>query len=577
MVRALRPLWLAVALALGPPGAGADVLVLDPAQAQVPLGPAAEAWLDATGQASVEQIAGEPRLVWTPERPDEIHRIAPGQALWLRFTVAAAAPGARWYLEVPHPSVDRVTLHAPGSDGGWRRLQAGDALPVADWPVPYRYPMLPLALPAEGTRTFYLKVENRHSFGAPLSLVSEAHFSAAGQRSALLLGMYFGLALLAVALSLLGAVAFRDKTHALYALAVATMALTQAALTGVAGQHLWRHWPAWNDRGALLLPVLTVGAIHGFLSVALSVRERSRSLYRLENAFGLAALPAAAAILAIADPQWRYVVLAVYTIAGTVFGLFVLLWAMRRGDAHAPWLFAGLLPVALGSAFPIARSAGLWPTNMLALHAMQIAIALELPLLLVVLMLRSRRRHEPRRRMQGVDRLDPATGLLNGVVFHERLERLIARSQRLRMRSAVLLVDIVNLEAIHRQFGRELARELPLRVAGRLLSAARGIDSVARLSEHRFGLLIEGPLDEQDVAQAAPRIVTRCLMPYHRRPLHWAPQVRVAQALVPADGRQAGLLLRRLDGLLASGARSGAGAVLLLPDAPLTWRAAATS
>ena len=60
---------------------------------------------------------------------------------------------------------------------------------------------------------------------------------------------------------------------------------------------------------------------------------------------------------------------------------------------------------------------------------------------------------------------------------------MMARSQRLKYQSAVLLIDIVNVEQIRRDFGARSAEELPLHVAGRLLSAAREIDSVARLSE----------------------------------------------------------------------------------------------
>jgi GGDEF domain-containing protein len=56
----------------------------------------------------------------------------------------------------------------------------------------------------------------------------------------------------------------------------------------------------------------------------------------------------------------------------------------------------------------------------------------------------------------------------------------------------MLLVDVGNIDQIRRQFDSDSARELTLRVAGRLLSVAREIDTVARLSEHRFGILLEG-------------------------------------------------------------------------------------
>jgi GGDEF domain-containing protein len=129
---------------------------------------------------------------------------------------------------------------------------------------------------------------------------------------------------------------------------------------------------------------------------------------------------------------------------------------------------------------------------------------------------------------------------------------MMARSQRLKYRSAVLLIDIVNIEQIAQDFGDRAAEELPLHVAGRLLAAAREIDAVARLSDLRFGMLVEGPLGPEDAASAGPRVVARCLMPFKNRPIEWVAQVRVAQALVPTKRADANHLLDRMEALLAA-------------------------
>jgi len=242
-------------------------------------------------------------------------------------------------------------------------------------------------------------------------------------------------------------------------------------------------------------------------------------------------------------------------------------WSAMRGDRYAPWVLVGAAPLAVGSMFPLARAAGLIPTGFWTTHGMQVAIAVELPILLMVMVLRSQHRREHVRRIQGLDRIDPATGLINAAVFHERLVRLIARSQRLKFRSAVLLVDLSNIDQIRRQFDPESARELTLRVAGRLLSVAREIDTVARLSEHRFGVLLEGPLHAEEVAEAGPRIVARCLMPFKGHPLEWSAHVRVAQALIPMDGTDPAQLIGRLELLLASAPPDSRRAVFMLSKA----------
>jgi two-component system, sensor histidine kinase LadS len=547
--RRLVATWLLAALVLALPAWGRTVLELDTGRQPVPLADWGDAWVDPTGNASVHYVATDGAIPWTPTAQGSIYPLTTGQALWVRFVIPPAPDAERWYLEIPYPSVNRVTLFTLDSAGQWVAQSSGDRLRVAEWPVPHRHPLLPVQVSAEEPRRYLLRVEHGHSFSAPLGFVSESHLSRHEQRTSLILGLYFGLAGLAATLAALSAISLRDPAYGLYALWVTLMGLTQASLTGIAGLHLWPNLPAWNDAAPVVLPVLGMGALLWFTSAVVSLPRRSRRLH-LATATGGALAVAVAAGTVLADPSHRFRLAVPYICAAAAAVLLLAAWAARRGDRYALWMLVGSLPVAIGGAFPLARTMDLIPMSFWTMHAMQIGIALELPILLVMLMLRSQDRREHNRRIQGLDRIDPATGLINEQVFRERLVRQMALSQRLKLRSAVLLVDIANVEAMRRDFGQRAAYELPLRVAGRLLSAAREIDSVARLSEHRFGMLVEGPLTLGEVAAAGPRVVARCLMPFKHKPIEWVAQVRVAQALVPMDGTDPDALLAQLHALL---------------------------
>jgi GGDEF domain-containing protein len=522
---------------------------LAPEQQPVPLLDAGAVWIDPTGQARVDEVAADPAIDWQPTRADAIHPLAAGRALWIRFTVPPLPDAERWYLEIPYASVNRATLYARDSLGRWSPASAGDTLAVADWPVPHRHPVLPLTISSEQPQQHLLRVENPFAFGVPLSFVSESRLSLYEQRTSLVLGIYFGLAGLAATLAVLSAISLRDTAYGLYALSVALMGLAQAAMTGIGGLHLWPRSPVWNDMSPLVLPVLAVGALLWFFSVVVALPQRAPRVHRLLLALAALALPLAA-VIAAAPPALRFALMGPYIVASATVATGAVLWAASRGDRWASLLLASSLPVLVGGALPLLRTAGWIPVSFWTQHGMQVGLALELPLMLVILMLRSQQRREHSRRIQGLERIDPATGLINEAVFVERLVRLIARSQRLKMRSAVLLLHIANVEQIRRQFDHRAAEELPLRVAGRLLSAARPIDSVARLSDGRFGMLLEGPLTAEEVAAAGPRVVARCLMPFRNKPIEWVAQVRVAQGLVPQDGDEAGALLARLQALL---------------------------
>jgi GGDEF domain-containing protein len=547
--------WLAgvllLACAVAGPALGRTVLDLDPATQPVALQDWGDAWIDETGQAIVDNVATDPSIPWVPTRQDAVYPLTTGKTLWIRFTVPPAPDAERWYLEIPYPSVNRVTLFSPDSIGQWIPQSAGDTLAVASWPVPHRHPLLPVVVSAEEPRKYILRVENPHNFSAPLSFVSESHLSRNEQRTSLILGIYFGLAGLAVMLGVLSAISLRDSAYAFYALSVALMGLSQAAMTGIGGLHLWPQLPLWNDISSMVLPVLTVGSLIWFFAAVVSLAERSRRAHQL---IGVVALLSVVTALAMARgaPSRRFQLMVPYIVIAASIGTAAVIWAARRGDRYALWLLLGSAPVMIGAAFPMARVWGLIPVSFWTTHGMQVGIAIELPVLLVILMLRSQQRREHNRRIQGLDRIDPATGLINGQVFGERLVRMMVRSQRLKYQSAVMLIDIVNIEQIRRDFGARSADELPLRVAGRLLSTAREIDGVARLSELRFGMLVEGPLTVEEAASAGPRVVARCLMPFKNKPVEWVAQVRVAQSLVPTERADPKQVVERLEALLAA-------------------------
>lgn len=582
---ALRSLAMALAMAAcacALPASARTVLELDAARQPVNLLDWGDAWIDDTASTTPERVASDSGIPWRPTQPDGIYALDTHKALWIRFVVPPAPDAERWYLEVPYPSVNKVTLYTPDSVGQWIPQSAGDTLAVASWPVPHRHPLLPIQVSAEVPRKYLLKVENSHSFSAPISFVSDSYLSHQEQRTSLVLGIYFGLATLAATLATLSAVSLRDAAYGWYAASVTLMGLSQGAITGIAGLHLWPHWPRWNDLSSLVLPVLAVASLQGFASAVVAMPERSRRLHRALTGVGLAGV-ITAVILMFVEPSLRFLLMVPYIGIGTATAFAAVAWAARRGDRYGAWVLAGSAPVLLGSIFPLARTAGLIPVSFWTMHAMQIGIAIELPVLLVILLLRSQQRREHRRRVQKLERIDPATGLINAQVFHERLQRMVARSVRFKYRSAVLLIDLANIEQIRRQYDRRSAEELPLRVAGRLLSAAREIDSVARLSDHRFGMLLEGPLTAGEVAEAGPRVVARCLMPYSNKPIDWVAQARVAQALVPMDGADADDLMNRLEDLLATVAEDDRRAVFWLgkpvvdPDRPPPREAEATS
>ncbi len=527
------------------------VLDLDTQQQPVALKDWGDYWVDTAGQLTAAEVSILQSVTWQPTQAQAIYPLGVGKALWIRFTVPPAPDAERWYLEVPYPSINRASLFTLDAAGQWGEQKAGDLVAVSKWPVPHRHPLLPIAVSAEVPTSYLLRLENAHSFGTQLRFVSESYLNRSEQRVSLILGIFFGLVGLAVIVSAISAVSLRDPAYAFYALSALLMGLTQASATGIAGLHLWPQWPVWNDASAYVLPTLAMAVKLMFVSAAVSLPERSLLRHRAVQALALLGVLAAVAEVLV-PMQLRMSVLMAYIVLPPLLAFYVMLWAWQRGDRFAKWLMLGFIPLLLATLLIGARNWGWLPVGFFTTNLAQIGAAIELPILMVILMLRSQHRRENIRRIQGLDRVDPSTGLINGHVFAERLIRMIARSERLKQQSAVMLIDIINTEQTERDFGRKAAEELPLRVAERLLSTAREIDSAARLSERRFGMLVEGPFNAEDAATLGPRIVARCLMPYKGLHVDCIAQIRVAYALVPYQGSNAQGLLTRLDERLAA-------------------------
>ena len=521
--------------------------------------------IETGAQRAPQDIASSGESGWQPTSAKRTYSLTTGQFLWVRFTLPPAPDMERWFLEIPDATVNHVSLFTLDSSDQWQEQKAGNAVAVNDWPVPNRYPLMPLVVSAEQPQKYLLRIENPHNYSAPLRFVSEKYLIRDGQNISLLMGIYFGPAAFAMLLATISAVSLRDRSYALFALSIALITLTQASLSGITGLHLWPQWPIWNNISTLALSVLTLAVLLWFSSAVVSMRQRSRRIHYFLTALGGLGVVGAACMVLLAPPN-RLHLLTTYFGVSVLSGLVAMLWAKRHGDLYAKWLLLGFTPLVIASAIPLAQVYGLIETGFLAVYSTLIGAAIQLPIILIVLTMRSHHRRENTRRIAGLDRLDPATGLINEHVFSVRLTRMIARSELLKHQSAVMLIDVVNSEVVQRDFGRRAADELPLRVAERLLSTAREIDSAARLSEHRFAMLVEGPFSAEEAATLGPRIVARCLMPYKGLNADCIAQVRVAYALVPQQGTNARALLDRLDERLASEPADSRRAVFVLGE-----------
>jgi len=118
--------------------------------------------------------------------------------------------------------------------------------------------------------------------------------------------------------------------------------------------------------------------------------------------------------------------------------------------------------------------------------------------------------------------VDPLTGLPNRVLFEDRLQHAVRRSERAeeqisdrkQPRLAVLFVDLDGFKPVNDSFGHAVGDVVLQEAARRLRSTARDSDTVARVGGDEFVLLMEVVSSVADCVTLARRLVEVLTQPF---------------------------------------------------------------
>ena len=348
-----------------------------------------------------------------------------------------------------------------------------------------------------------------------------------------LLGAYFGLAALIVVVASANAVVFRDRNFGVYAVYVGIVAAGQVAYLGVGAQHVWDHWLKWNEVATFLLPGLSSAAALWFTRTVTEPARFSKALDLLVWSL-IAALLSAVALDTFIVSRGSFALVMVLTALAVVvvIGLIILVWT-QGDDPHIRLIALGFLPVLVMAIFPIAKGMNLIPISFLTRYGLSIGAALEMPILFYALSLRGSRRREAQVRAAALARNDALTGLAHTRTLLQRLDSALVRCRALKHAGALMAVKISNFESIAAEFGRETADKALVVAASLLRRAITDIDLAARVGEHEFALLLEGPTNTENAISRAQQVIASGLRSSDALPPGTTLKFHIAVALLP--------------------------------------------
>jgi len=499
---------------LGTASFAQSIVILDDQHPVADLQASGLVWMDDNAQATITQLAAsKTRPTMSPAQAHTVYALDSQVALWQHYRFRKSADSRQdWVLQFPLPLLDKVTVFQQTPTGGWTGQTAGDTVAVSSWPEPGRYAQFQLALTNDGVHDVYVRIQHATRVHIPVNAVAGKARSHRLQVEALAAGVVLGALLLLIVAGAAQSLVYRDRAYGWYALYVSVMALAVAAWTGVAGHLLWSHSDAWSDLAPGCLSILVGGAAPMVVHHLCGPGARPKWYEPVAYWLAAASLPLAITY-AMVERGAGVVVGGIYVITVVVLGMrrAVIVW--KRKDMVGFWVLAAFTPLALAAPLIIAGTTGLLPVSWLSQYGLLAGLTIQVPLLLVALNLRSRERHSMETREEAMASHDALTGLLALPLFNDRLQRTVSRVIRHREPAAVVYVELVNYDYVKRTYGIAVAEQSLLRSVIKLRRILRDVDTVGRVDEARFGMILEGVSSREPVNEMAARLIAAGLMP----------------------------------------------------------------
>ncbi|HEU4522068.1 MAG TPA: EAL domain-containing protein [Thermoanaerobaculia bacterium] len=152
---------------------------------------------------------------------------------------------------------------------------------------------------------------------------------------------------------------------------------------------------------------------------------------------------------------------------------------------------------------------------------------------------------------------DMLTGLPNRALFRDRLSIALNYAHRHGNQLAVLCLDLDGFNVVNEAFGREGGDELLRQVAERVKTCVREEDSVARVGDDEFTLMIMKPANVGDVTSVARKILQAVSQPLVVDSHEFNITTSIGIAFYPQDGGDADSLLKNADSALYQAKEAG--------------------
>ncbi|MBC7907148.1 MAG: EAL domain-containing protein [Rhodospirillaceae bacterium] len=154
-------------------------------------------------------------------------------------------------------------------------------------------------------------------------------------------------------------------------------------------------------------------------------------------------------------------------------------------------------------------------------------------------------RRQAEERIRFLSNHDALTALPNRLLFREHLQRAIARAKAERSSLGVLFLDLDDFSHYNDVLGHDGGDRLLLQLVERLMSAARGVETLGRVGGDEFAVVLTG--GGEAAAEMAQTLLAAVAQPFDLDGHEVQLGASVGIALFPLDGGDAETLMKNAD------------------------------
>jgi len=165
---------------------------------------------------------------------------------------------------------------------------------------------------------------------------------------------------------------------------------------------------------------------------------------------------------------------------------------------------------------------------------------------------------------------DQLTGLANRVLFHDRLEQVVAHSKRHGQQFAVLYLDIDGFKAVNDDLGHHAGDVLLTEIASRLKAHVREVDTVARMGGDEFTIILDDVKTRETIELISNKLVGAIAEPYAHIDTGHAVTMSMGIALYPEDSENRDVLITAADNAMYRAKNSGKNCYCFHQDGAMT-------